>query len=91
MTIWKVSNMDHLAQTGHISALPPLPEAVTPATVLAARRGFLESFVHKGFGTFEGNDVQRAEDFFDDQANKGHWSNEFYRRYAQMDPWKEDE
>lgn len=64
---------------------------VTPALVLAARRGFVESFVVRGFGTFQDDDAERAAEFFDDRAAKDHWTSAAYRDYAAMDPWKRDE
>lgn len=67
----------------------PINDPVTPALVLAARRGFVEAYVIKGFGWFESE--QAATDFFDDRAHKGHWSDQAYRDYAAMDPRKEDE
>lgn len=63
---------------------------ITPALVLAARRGFAYCYVDSGKGTFQDDEFDLAENFFDDQADDGHWSDEFYRRYAAMDPWTRD-
>lgn len=61
--------------------------SVSPALVLAARRGFVYCYVEGGKGMFQDDDVQRAEDFFDDQADNGAWTDEFYKGYAKSDPW----
>lgn len=82
MTYWNPTGASGFATGGYISA-PPAP--VTPAMVLAARRGFVQAFTTRGSGWFQGNEPQRAEDFFDAMADEGHWSSEFYRHYAKMD------
>lgn len=64
--------------------------SVKPSVVLAARRGFLQSFVFGGFGTFRDNDEEVAASFFDDIAESDGWTNEFYKTYARMDPWRDD-
>lgn len=63
---------------------------VDPKLVLAARRGFAYCYVENGGGTFQDDDYDRAANFFDDQADDGHWSQEFYESYAKMDPWVRD-
>lgn len=63
----------------------PVLTPVTPAMVLAARRGFVQAFTTRGSGWFQGNEPQRAEDFFDAQADEGHWSQGFYLYYAKLD------
>lgn len=64
--------------------------AITPALVLAARRGFTHAYVGVGKGTFQDDEYDRAENFFDDQADDGNWSDGFYRAYADLDPWRQD-
>lgn len=62
--------------------------SVSPALVLAARRGFVEAYVIKGLGWFENE--QAATDFFDDRVEEDHWSRKAYEDYAAMDPHKAD-
>lgn len=86
---WQTPDARPLAAGGYVIENYICP--VKPALVLAARRGFVQSYVVGGFGTFQDDDVERAEDFFDSLVDKGYWSDAAYRDYAEMDPWKDDE